>query len=117
MHSRHLRTRAFTLNGLLSSLPLDNADKRLSLVNIFTNARSLANMYASLIFTEDLLMSATLAKAILNNTPANEPDRILDGMPTKFSQGGFMLDETVVSGFGKVFGHWGTIMCSRIEKL
>ena len=64
-------------------------------------------MYNSLLFSSDLLTSETLSKAILNNTGEGERDHILGGMMTKFSQGGFMLDETVVKDFGKVFGHWG----------
>ncbi|CAF0982136.1 unnamed protein product [Adineta ricciae] len=105
-----LQYRAFTLNGLIQLPPIDSTDKRLSIINIFTNARSLARLYASLLFTEDLLTSKTLATAIRNNTPRNEPDQILDDMPTKFSQGGFMLDDTVVKEFGNVFGHWGKIV-------
>ena len=98
--------RVFTMNGLVPSPPMDSKDKRLSPINAFANARSLARIYASLLFTETLLTSKTLAKAIQNNTPENESDQILDNMITKFSQGGYMLDETVVKEFGKVFGHW-----------
>ncbi|CAF4024598.1 unnamed protein product [Adineta steineri] len=105
--SNSLQTRAFTFNGLALSLPIDGKDKRLSIINGFTNARSLAQIYASLLFTKNLVNSTTLAKAILNNTPENEYDQILDFIPTKFSQGGYMLDATVVKQFGKVFGHWG----------
>ena len=105
-----MQYRAFTLNGLIQLPPIDSTDKRLSVINIFTNARSLAQLYASLLFTEDLLTSKTLAEAICNNTPYNEPDQILDELPTKFSQGGFMLDDTVVKDFGNVFGHWGKII-------
>ncbi|CAF4654897.1 unnamed protein product [Rotaria sp. Silwood1] len=101
-----LHTRIFTLNGLIPSTPIDSKDKRLSPINGFTNARSLARIYASLLFTKSLLTSKTLAKAILNNTPENEPDQILGYMTTKFSQGGYMLDATVVKDFGKCFGHW-----------
>ncbi|UJR20123.1 hypothetical protein I4U23_023255 [Adineta vaga] len=102
-----LQNRAFTINGLVSSLPCNDKDKHLSLVNILTNARSLARLYASLIFTENFVTADTLVKVIQNNTPENEPDQILDRIPTKFSQGGFMLDGTVVNDFGKAFGHWG----------
>ncbi|CAF3837971.1 unnamed protein product [Rotaria sordida] len=102
-----LQTRIFTLNGLIPSSPINGKDKHLSPINGFTNARSLARIYASLLFTESLITSKTLAKAILNNTPENEPDQILSHMTTKFSQGGYMLDSTVVKDFGKCFGHWG----------
>ncbi|CAF1127205.1 unnamed protein product [Adineta steineri] len=105
--SSSLQTRAFTFNSLALSLPIDGNDKRLSIINGFTNARSLAQIYASLLFTKNLVNSTTLAKAILNNTPENECDQILDFIPTKFSQGGYMLDATVVKHFGKVFEHWG----------
>ncbi|CAF1192813.1 unnamed protein product [Rotaria sordida] len=104
-----LQTRIFTLNGLIPSSPINGKDKHLSPINGFTNARSLARIYASLLFTESLITSKTLAKAILNNTPENEPDQILSHMTTKFSQGGYMLDSTVVKDFGKCFGHWGKI--------
>ncbi|CAF1369870.1 unnamed protein product [Adineta steineri] len=102
-----LQERTFTMNGLVKTTPMDCTSRCLSCVNVVTNARSLAKIYASLIFTENLLTTETLSKSILNNTPDNEFDKILDNKLTKFSQGGFMLDETVVNDFGKVFGHWG----------
>lgn len=108
--SDQLAFRVFTLNGLVSSMVIDSEDKRLSPINGYTNARSLARIYASLLFSEDLLTSETLSKAVLNNTPDREFDQFLGGMPTKFAQGGFMLDDTIVKGFGKAFGHWGTFV-------
>ncbi len=101
----HMRT--FTLNGLVPWPRIDGTDKRLSPVNGFTNARSLARIYASLLFTESVLTSETLSKSIVNNTPHDEPDLIFNNLKTKFNQGGYMLDETLVKDFGKVFGHWG----------
>ena len=101
----HMRT--FTLNGLVQHLPIDGTDKRLSPINGFTNARSLAKIYASLLFNENILTKETLTKSIMNNTPHNEPDLVLNSLETKFSQGGYMLDETVIKDFGKAFGHWG----------
>jgi hypothetical protein len=104
--------RTFTLNGLVSQPPIDGRDKRLSPINGFTNARSLARIYASLLFTENLLTSETLSKSIKDNTPHNESDHILTNLTTKFSQGGYMLDEMLIKDFGKVFGHWGKIISS-----
>ncbi len=99
--------RAFTFNGLVQRSPIDGTDKCLSSINACTNARSLAKIYASLIFTENLLTSETLSKSIVNNTPHDESDLILTSLKTKFSQGGYMLDEMLIKDFGKVFGHWG----------
>lgn len=99
--------RTFTLNGLVTGSTIDGTNRCLSSINGFTNARSLASIYASLLFTENLLTSEILSKSILNNTPPHEPDLIFDRLETKFSQGGYMLDETLVKDFGKAFGHWG----------
>ncbi|CAF1039951.1 unnamed protein product [Rotaria sordida] len=84
--------------------------------NGISNAHSLARIYALLIGdvnengnkTTCLLSKKTLKLTTENMTPPNEPDRMLFGLSTKFSSGGFELHSDIFNLPGEDgFGHRG----------
>jgi hypothetical protein len=87
-------------------------------VNGITNARSLARIYSLLINDvhengkklKCLLSKNTLAQAIKDITPVDEPDQNLYNKPTTFSKSGFQTYGDCFKIFGHgVFGHTGKI--------
>lgn len=118
--------KAFTLNG---AFPLASENKtaltfnqakvhqaQLPAANGITNARSLARIYARLIsdinvdgqVKQRLISEKTLLQATDNVTPVDEPDRILFGVKSCFTRGGFRLFNDYFNNFGDgLFGHKG----------
>lgn len=86
--------------------------------NGISNAHALARIYALLIGDVDengektkcLLSKKTLALATENVTPANEGDRIMFGLASNFSRGGFQVHGGIFNvPYEDGFGHKGEL--------